>query len=82
MSEVTKYKRSTRLKYKPNGKAVWVMYNSLSAGGLNYDTANVYVMQKGGDLITIPIALQNEFLEPYPPSERDENDDGGEAVVL
>lgn len=73
--EIKKYKRGERLTYSPTMQTVWVMHNTLKAGGVNSDEATIWVFGKKTGLISIPVARQDDFLETYKPLKGDDEND-------
>lgn len=80
MSEVIKYKAGDRLTYTPTMRTVWVVHSTLKAGGVNADEATIWVEGKGTGLISIPVAVQDGYLQTYVPMRDDDDDD--ETVSL
>lgn len=75
MSEVIKYKAGQRLTHTPTMKTVWVVHNTLKAGGVNSDEATIWVEGKGTGLMAIPVAVQELYLQDYVPMRDDDENE-------
>lgn len=60
------YQKGETLTYIPHNQPVTVVHNSTLAGQIR-GTDTVFVRLKNGDIRSVPVAMQNEFLTRNPP---------------
>lgn len=61
------YKPGQKLTYLPHNQQVEVIHNTLKAGGVNSDEAVVFVKNKTGFILAVPVAVQDTYLTTAPP---------------
>lgn len=67
---IVRYKPGQTLTLLPLEVEVTVKHNTLAAGGVNYDEAVVTVAKKTGELVSVPVAIQDDYLTTRKPAPR------------
>lgn len=67
MADIKKYHVGDELTYKTSNQRVKVIHTTLKAGAVNADEAFVTIRTKQNTPITIPVAVQDDYLTTEPP---------------